>query len=302
MKLLLALLFAAQSLLPARGYFNDRTPEGMTSRAFQAEMETTLSDYEKRTSNEVAVLIVPSLNGLDVKEVANKTFHEWGIGKRTKNNGVLFLWSVGDRRVRIEVGYGLEQVLTDGTSGNILRTAVTPAFKQSRWEDGLRAGLVSIMSTIDTGTKRVEAAQPVAAVTVPAEDPNSLFPWVLGGIAVLIGGIFIAIFMTMQKRKREAEEAAEQAARERLRKADSYKVPYSRVKEIGTKKTFDDYLPPPPKKREEPRYIAPTTYEPPSTPTSSYSPSSFDSSSSSGSSFGGFGGGDSGGGGADSSY
>ena len=68
----------------------------------------------------MAVVVVRSLDGLSIEEAAEKLFNLWGIGKKDRDNGLLFLWSTGDRKVRVEVGYGLEGVLPDGKVGAIL--------------------------------------------------------------------------------------------------------------------------------------------------------------------------------------
>lgn len=103
----------------------------------QAALEKKLSDFEKQTFVEISVATVPSLEGESVEIYAVQLFKEWGIGKKGKNNGVLLLVAPTERKMRIEVGYGLEGVLPDGLCGDIIREQLRPAFKEGRFEDGI---------------------------------------------------------------------------------------------------------------------------------------------------------------------
>jgi uncharacterized protein len=87
-----------------------------------ARLNAMLADLAARTGAEMAVVVIKSLDGLSVEEAAVKLFEMWGIGKKDKDTGLLFLWSTGDRRLRLEVGYGLEGALPDGKVGAILDT------------------------------------------------------------------------------------------------------------------------------------------------------------------------------------
>src|ERR1700736_3703416 len=100
--------FASAANYPrATGYVNDFAER--LSPADRDALERKLRDYGRTTSIEVVVAIVPSLEGESVERYANGLFHAWGIGKRGKDNGVLFLWAPSERKLRIEVGSGLER-------------------------------------------------------------------------------------------------------------------------------------------------------------------------------------------------
>ncbi len=99
-------------------------------------LEQKLIAYEDSTSNQVAIVVVKNLDGDDVADYAVKLALKWGIGSK-KNNGVLLLVSIEDRKSRIEVGYGLEGVLTDLTTKRILIEDLKPYFKQSQYFEGL---------------------------------------------------------------------------------------------------------------------------------------------------------------------
>jgi uncharacterized protein len=116
-------------------------------------LENTLSQFERSTTNEIAVVTVPSLEGDSVEDYANRLFKEWGIGKKGKDNGVLILIAPHDRKMRIEVGYGLEARLTDGIAGQIIRERMTPYFKQSDYISGIFAGVQDIQQVLTNGQR-----------------------------------------------------------------------------------------------------------------------------------------------------
>ena len=111
-----------------------------------AQLNSTIGDFERTTGGEMAVVVIRSLDGVSIEEAAVKLFELWGIGKKSKDNGLLFLWSTGDRRVRVEVGYGLEGVLPDGKTGAILDTYVIPKFKAGEFDEGVLAGVGALLS------------------------------------------------------------------------------------------------------------------------------------------------------------
>ena len=94
----------------------------------RAPQSTRSATFERTHGIEMAVVVIRSLDGSSIEEAAGSC-SVWGIGKKDRDNGLLFLWSTGDRRVRVEVGYGLEGVLPDGKVGAILDAYVIPRFK-----------------------------------------------------------------------------------------------------------------------------------------------------------------------------
>jgi uncharacterized protein len=111
-----------------------------------AQLNTIISDFERTNGGEMAVVVIRSLEGLSIEEAAVKLFELWGIGKKSKDNGLLLLWSTGDRRVRVEVGYGLEGVLPDGKAGAILDAYVIPKFKSGQFDEGVLGGVGALLS------------------------------------------------------------------------------------------------------------------------------------------------------------
>jgi len=113
-----------------------------------SEQEKLLNDQlvslDNTTSNQIAVATIKTLDGGNLEEVANATFREWGIGTAKKNNGVLILIVTDDRKIRIEVGYGLEGAIPDGVAGSIIRNDMRPYFKQGDYYHGILKAAESI--------------------------------------------------------------------------------------------------------------------------------------------------------------
>lgn len=128
------------------GYVNDFS--NLLSDSVRSELEQLLRDTEKQTTAEVVLAIVPSLDGMPVEEYANRLFKEWGIGKETIDNGVLVLVAPHEREMRIEVGYGLEPVLPDGLSGEIIRTNFLPRFREEDYPGGIRSGVARVVEIV----------------------------------------------------------------------------------------------------------------------------------------------------------
>jgi uncharacterized protein len=138
--------FAETQVPKLTGRVNDYA--GILSPAAEANLERELKAHEDSTTNQIAVLTVASLEGENLEETANRVFNAWGLGQRGKDNGVLLLVAVNDRKLRIEVGNGLEGVLTDAHCGRIIRNEITPSFKYKEYEAGIAAGVAAIRGAI----------------------------------------------------------------------------------------------------------------------------------------------------------
>jgi uncharacterized protein len=111
-----------------------------------ARLNERAAAFERETSSELAVVVIRSLDGLTIEDAAVKLFEMWGIGKKSRNNGLLMLWSTGDRRVHVEVGYGLEGALPDGKVGAILDQYVIPRFKANQFDQGVLDGVDALIA------------------------------------------------------------------------------------------------------------------------------------------------------------
>jgi len=140
---------------PLEGRVNDQA--GILSPATEQRLERALRELEQSDSTQIAVLTLPSLQGDSLEDFSIRVAEQWKIGHKGKDNGVIFLVSEKDRKVRIEVGYGLEGVLTDAKSSRIIRNEVVPYFRQGDYDRGIHAGLRSILGVIG-GEGQPEAA------------------------------------------------------------------------------------------------------------------------------------------------
>ena len=100
-------------------------------------LEKKLVAIDDSSSNQIAVVIIPTLDGYPKEEYATKLFRDWGIGNKKTNNGVLLLVAINDRQIRIEVGYGLEGAIPDITALNIIDNDIKPAFKAGNYYEGI---------------------------------------------------------------------------------------------------------------------------------------------------------------------
>lgn len=107
-----------------------------------------LAAHEAATGHQVVVLTVPSLEGEALEPYATRVFRTWGLGREGVDDGVLLLVALGDRQLRIEVGYGLEGTLTDATAGTIIRTVIVPSFRDGHYEAGIVAGTEAILAVL----------------------------------------------------------------------------------------------------------------------------------------------------------
>jgi uncharacterized protein len=126
------------------GFVNDYA-EMMSTDQKQA-LEKKLSQFEKDSSNEIAVVTINNLQGDTIENFAVKLFEDWKIGKEKNDNGVLVLVSKEDRKMRIEVGYGLEPSLTDAISSQIINGTMKPSFQAGDYYSGIDGAVEKIIS------------------------------------------------------------------------------------------------------------------------------------------------------------
>ncbi len=126
-----------------RSYCNDFT--GTLTPANVRQINQALSDFEKKTSNQIVFLMINSLDGMPIEYFANEVAEKNGIGTKKHDNGVLFVVAKKDKKMRIEVGYGLEGALPDALASSILRNEVRPYFRRGDYFSGIAAGLTAIM-------------------------------------------------------------------------------------------------------------------------------------------------------------
>ncbi len=145
---LLVISASAQRNVPAHGGEWVHDEATILSPAGKAQLEAILKAHRDSTSTQIAVLLIPSLEGDDIGSFALRVSEAWKLGQEKKDNGVLFLVAMQEKQMRIEVGYGLEGVLTDAMSTRINRNEVAPNFRQGNYEAGIQAGVIAIIKTV----------------------------------------------------------------------------------------------------------------------------------------------------------
>ncbi len=163
------LMGAAAAVDRPQSFVNDQA--AVLDPASRDRLENALVDFESRTSIELAVVTVKSLDGNDIADVAHQIFQSWGIGKKGQDNGVLFLIAPNERRMRIEIGYGLEGQLTDAGAGRIRDEAVIPFFKQGDMTGGILNGASAIAEKLSGSPLNMNGFSPPAPPTQQTVQP-----------------------------------------------------------------------------------------------------------------------------------
>ena len=141
--LLLVLPLAAAAAVPQNdGWVTDLA--GFLSEDEERALETLMQSYETGSTNEIALLTVPDLGGEPIERYALEVARAWGLGKTERHNAALLVVARAERKVRIEVGRGLEGNVTDSISGRIIRDVIAPRFKRGSYHEGLRAGIEAL--------------------------------------------------------------------------------------------------------------------------------------------------------------
>jgi uncharacterized protein len=125
------------------------------------QLEAMLKEHEDSTSNQIAVLIITSLEGDPLEDYAIRVANEWKLGRKGKDNGILLLIAVDDRKMRIEVGKGLEGVVPDVVASRIIRNEIAPAFRDRDYDRGVTNGITALIRAIG-GEYIADESQPAS--------------------------------------------------------------------------------------------------------------------------------------------
>lgn len=172
--------------LTPRGYVNDYAE--VFPEPESRSLELLLGELDRKTTTQVAIVTVASLEGEDITDFANRLFNQWGIGRKGSDRGLLLLLSTGDRRVRVEVGYGLEGLLPDGRVGRILDQQALPWFRQGNYAAGLLNSVHTIAQLVaeDAAVTLDSLGEIPNAQRIPQERPLSWFEMIAGLILLAI--------------------------------------------------------------------------------------------------------------------
>jgi uncharacterized membrane protein YgcG len=164
---LLALPLVAQAQRADVPYLTGRVVDNaeVMKAGTRRRLAEQLQAHEQKTTNQVAVLTVPTIHGESVEEYAVRVFEQWKLGGKGKDNGVLVVVVPQDRRMRIEVGYGLEGTFTDAAASRIVRDVMTPRFRQGDYDGGISQGVGAILAQLEgkTAAGGAEGAPPAQA-------------------------------------------------------------------------------------------------------------------------------------------
>jgi uncharacterized protein len=171
-------------------YVTDET--GTLTSSEISSLSQKLQAFDKKTSTQIVVYMISSLEGESLEDVSNQIAEKNKIGKKGKDNGVLLFISKSDRKIRIEVGYGLEGSLTDAVSSQIIRKEIAPSFRNNDFYEGINKGVDAIISvtkgeyTVDK--KSQKDINGISCLGIP------IF------ILLMFGIIFFSIFMSIIRR------------------------------------------------------------------------------------------------------
>ena len=165
----------------------------------RAALRAKLAAHEVGTGNQIVVATVKSLHGNSIEDYANRLFRHWRLGQRGKNNGVLLLHAPTERKIRIEVGYGLEGTLTDAITKTIIQNSIGPRFKANDFAGGMTRGVDDIIKVLSGGADEVQrSAEPRQSFWAPQEG-FLMVVMVLIVIANMMGGILVGIHALLVK-------------------------------------------------------------------------------------------------------
>ncbi|MFH0879433.1 MAG: TPM domain-containing protein [Lentisphaerota bacterium] len=142
---------------------------GVIAPADKASLDAILNELEGKTGAQVKVVTLTSLEGGEIRDFSNRLLQGWGIGQKGKDNGLLMLMAQEERKVWIEVGYGLEGIIPDAKAGRILDDYVMPSFRQGQFSRGLASGARAVASVI-AAAQNITLSQGVEA---PPSQPAS---------------------------------------------------------------------------------------------------------------------------------
>jgi uncharacterized protein len=161
---------------------------GIISAETRGAIEPKLVDLETKSGIQLVVATIKGLEGQEIEPYANELFRSWKLGEKTKNNGVLLVVAPNERRIRIEVGYGLEGTLTDALSKVIITNAITPRFKTGDFNGGIARGVDDIITVLTTDASEWQKRP---SLRLDSQQSTNLPNWLL--IAALIALVTLLI-------------------------------------------------------------------------------------------------------------
>jgi uncharacterized protein len=168
--------------------------------ATREALSNTLKAHEQGSGDQIVVLTVPTIDGESIEQFATRVFDSWKLGQKGKDNGVLVIVVPKDRKMRIEVGYGLEGTLTDAAASRIVRNIMTPQFKNNDYDKGVSDGVNAIIATLEgkadaAATSASDSSAGSSGGSMHFNEPNLAWPEriLIGAFVFGIIGLFTFI-------------------------------------------------------------------------------------------------------------
>lgn len=184
----------------AVGYVNDFA--GIISPENVNNLDSYLKELDNKTGAEIAVVTLASLKGNAIEDVSLNIGRKWSIGKKGKDNGIVILVATGDKKMRIEVGYGLEGVIPDGKAGRIRDDYMIPFFKQGNMEQGIINGTMVVASEIAKSYKVEMPAEFNSSITVLSDYSSQTDSIKASPVSDFFGYLIFIIFFIIIYRNR----------------------------------------------------------------------------------------------------
>ena len=185
-------------LLPLTGRVVDQA--GMIDAATEAELTAKLAAFEQKSSDQIVVATMDSLDGDSIEDFANRQFRAWGLGQAGENNGILLLVAKDDRKMRIEVGYGLEGTLTDLHSKLIIENTMVPAFRAGDFSGGISRAVDDIIMVLEGNAAELEA-RAERNQDAPADIDWFVVLFVTLWVTLFVGGFLISFLAPIYGKK-----------------------------------------------------------------------------------------------------
>jgi uncharacterized protein len=189
----------AADLLPLTGRVVDYA--GMIDTATEAALTARLEAFEQKSSDQIVVATINSLEGDSIEDFANRQFRAWGLGQAGEDNGILLLVARDDRKMRIEVGYGLEGTLTDLHSKLIIENTMVPAFRAGDFSGGISRAVDDVILVLEGNAAELEARAERNQDETAEQIDWAVFLFIAVWATLFFGGFAMAILAPIFGRK-----------------------------------------------------------------------------------------------------
>ena len=200
--------FAEPKFPPLTGRIVDEAQ--ILSAEDRQQIEATLRELEGKSSDQIVVYTTPSLQGYEIEEIGYRLGRFWKIGQAGINNGILLIVAPNQRKVRIEVGRGLEPIMTDALSTMVIQNSVLPGFRRGDFPGGIKAGVRDIKDVLLGDAEEVKKR--ARSIKPQSRDPGDILPLIIFGVILLI---FISSFISQARQAQMAANANPNAKRRR---------------------------------------------------------------------------------------